>query len=624
MLRNLSNREASLSQDGSPKDIQTYKRLVSYVRSRAWLFAIAILAFLAASAGEVFFAQILGSVVDSFNLNSTTEGASSRILWLPDYFLKFGLPLTIAFSLMIGVAATVRAIGTVLGEFLLSRVSFHVVHTIRCELHARLLVLPSSYFDSNKQGALSNRLTDTTSKLRDTVTDVQKILLQDGGKLVFMLGYMFVINLYLTMLFLALAPVVAIIVRIVSKRFRTISTNIQTSMGEVTHVGQESVNFFKTIRAFGGTGHQDRKFQNASEQNRKQHLKLVATKAVSAQFIQLLAALAIAILVGILFIDQVSGGMTPGQLLTYVGLAGALVNPIKTLSDVNARIQVGLAAATEIFDQIDMDAETDSGKETFSRARGEIRFENVSFRYASMTRRSLQGVSLDIGAGETFALVGSTGSGKTTLMEMLVRFYEPDEGEVFIDGNPIRNYSKESLRRQIALVSQEVFLFNDTLRSNITLGELKDASEERILDAIQRSQVGEFIDRLPQGLNTIVGDRGSNLSQGERQRVLIARAILKDAPILIFDEATSALDAESEALIQTALTDVMQNRTTLVVAHRLSTIENADTIAVMEKGQIVEVGSHSELLAKAGRYAFLRKTQFGEDLGRTTESTVPS
>ncbi|MCY3884712.1 MAG: ABC transporter transmembrane domain-containing protein [Gammaproteobacteria bacterium] len=619
MPPNLTESEIALSQGDKPNDVQTYRRLASYVRSRAWLFVIAIFAFLAASAGEVFFAQILGAVVDSFRANpETNEVVSTRHLWLPDYFLKIGLPLTIAFSLMIGIAATVRAIGTVTGEFLLSRVSFHVVHTIRCELHARLLVLPSSYFDSNKQGALSNRLTDTTSKLRDTVTDVLKILLQDGGKLILMLGYMFVINLYLTMLFLALAPIVAVIVRIASRRFRAISTNIQTSMGEVTHVGQETVNFFKTLRAFGGADNQDKAFQTASEKNRKQHLKLIATKAVSAQFIQLLAALAIAVLVGILFIDQVSGGMTPGQLVTYVGLAGAMASPIKRLSDVNARIQFGLAAATEIFEQIDMDAETDKGEDTLQQTKGAVRFDNVSFRYASMSRPSIQEVSLNIEPGQIFALVGSTGGGKTTLMELLVRFYEPDSGEILIDGRSIGNFTKESLRRQIALVSQEVFLFNDTLRSNITLGELRNASEKQLLGAIQRSRVSEFVERLPKGLDTIVGDRGSNLSQGERQRVLIARAFLKDAPILIFDEATSALDAESEALIQKALADAMKNRTTLVVAHRLSTIENADTIAVMEKGRIVETGSHAELLAKEGRYAFLRSTQFGENPHKNT------
>lgn len=616
----LIDREASLNQEGSPTDVQTYGRLASYVRSKTWLFVIAILAFLAASAGEVFFAQILGAVVDSFRASTETgDDAATRHLWLPDLFLKIGLPLTIAFSLMIGIAATIRAIGTVTGEFLLSRVSFHVVHTIRCELHGRLLVLPSSYFDTNKQGAISNQLTDTTSKLRDTVTDVLKILLQDGGKLILMLGYMFVLNLYLTMLFLALAPIVAVIVRIASKRFRTIGTNIQTSMGEVTHVGQETVNFFKTLRAYGGTADQDNVFQAASEKNRRQHLKLVATKAVSAQFIQLLAALAIAILVGILFIDQVSGGMTAGQLVTYVGLAGAMASPIKRLSDVNARIQIGLAAASEIFEQIDLDSETDTGTEMLEVANGDIRFDNVSFRYASSSRNSLQNVSLSIVAGQTFALVGSTGSGKTTLMELLVRFYEPDEGEILIDGTPLRNYKKESLRNQIALVSQEVFLFNDTLRANITLGELRNASEERVSNAIQRSRVGEFVDRLPHGLDTIVGDRGSNLSQGQRQRVLIARAFLKDAPILIFDEATSALDAESEKLIQIALTDAMRNRTTLLVAHRLSTIERADTIAVMEGGQIVEVGSHSDLLKQSGRYAFLHNTQIG-----TAEEGEPS
>ncbi|MXZ44219.1 MAG: ATP-binding cassette domain-containing protein [Gammaproteobacteria bacterium] len=600
-------------------DWQTYGRLTSYVRSRAWYFLIAILAFFVAAIAEVFFAQILGSVVNSFEVSS--EGSSSNVatdsvsttswFWLPNYFLDYiPWPIPVLFALMIGVAALIRALSNVVGEFLLSRVSFFVVHAIRCELHDRLLVLPCSYFDESRQGDISNRLTDTTSKLRDTATEVLRILMQDGGKLVFMLGAMLLINLYLTILFFVLAPIVAAIVHIASRRFRDISVRIQSSMGEVTHFGQETVVLHKTIRAYGARDQQAQAFEEASTRNRQQHLKMVATKASSAQFIQLLVAFAIAALVGVLFIDQIKGGLDAAGIITYIGLAGALASPIKRLSDLNARLQIGLAAASEIFEHIDQDVELDNGTEELSASRAAIQFNHVDFTYDRAEKQSLSDISVSVEPGQTLAIVGATGAGKTTLIQLLLRFYEPTSGQIFINGVPISEYTKHSLRNHIAFVSQEVILFNDTIRNNIAYGTLDNASEEQIESAVRRARVEVFTQRMPKGLDSEVGDRGMSLSQGERQRILIARAILKDAPILILDEATSSLDAESESLIQGALDEMMLGRTTLVVAHRLSTVVNADTIAVLDQGRIVELGSHQELLAKQGRYATLHASQF--------------
>lgn len=531
--------------------------------------------------------------------------------WLPNYFfLYIPWPIPVLFACMIGLAALVRALSNVVGEFLLSRVSFFVVHSIRCELHDRLLTLPCSYFDESRQGDISNRLTDTTSKLRDTATEVLRILMQDGGKLVFMLSAMLLINLYLTLLFLVLAPIVAGVVHYASKRFRDISIRIQSSMGEVTHLGQETVLLHKIIRAYGAQNQQGQAFEEASTKNRQQHLKMVATKASSAQFIQLLVAFAIAALVGILFIDQIKGGMDASGVIAYIGLAGALASPIKRLSDVNARVQIGLAAASEIFAHIDRDAELDRGTVELSASQAAIEFDHVNFTYPNADKKALADIAVNVEPGQTLAIVGSTGAGKTTLIQLLLRFYEPSSGRILINSDPISDYTKESLRRHIAFVSQEVILCNDTIRSNIAYGNLQHASDVRIESAVQRSRVGVFTQRLPKGLDSNVGDRGTNLSQGERQRILIARAILKDAPILILDEATSSLDPESESLIQDALNEMMEGRTTLVVAHRLSTIVNADTIAVLDQGQIIEVGSHQELLSKQGRYALLHASQF--------------
>ena len=596
------------------RDIAIYKRLLSYVRGMGWYFVLAIIGYLMAAEAEILFAQTLGNLVDTFEPSqSQTATQVERTVWMPNLAAAITWEPIIKFPMLILIIALVRAIGAIAGEFLLSRVSFHVVHAVRCDLYDRLLVLPSYYFDRNRQGNLSNRLTEIASNLRDTTTDVLKIAIQDGVKLLLIFYALIALNLLLTVVWLVFAPLVWLIVHYASRRFRQISRNIQSSMGDVTHVGQETVTAYKTIRAFGAEDQERARFHDASDFNRKQHLKMIATKAFSTQFIQLLIAVALGLLVAVLFIPEIAGQMSSGDLVQYILLTGLLANPIKRLSDLNSRLQRGLAAADEIFQQMDHDVEHDTGTHVVAKVDGRVEFQNVSFHYGTDGREVLHDFSLELMPGQTVAVVGSSGSGKTTITELLLGFYEAQQGSILLDGEPIENYTKHNLRQHIGIVSQDIYLFNTTLRENIAFGELSSADEESFDEAIRRARVSEFLNDLPDGLDTIVGDRGSNLSQGQRQRVAIARALLKDAPILILDEATSALDAESESHLQAALNEVMHRRTTLVIAHQLSTVEKADKIIVLEHGRVVERGTHGELLENGGRYSDLYTTQHSND-----------
>ncbi|MEQ8483561.1 MAG: lipid A export permease/ATP-binding protein MsbA [Pseudomonadales bacterium] len=588
---------------GPHSDWQTYRRLLAYVRPYWPLFLLSVVGFSLGSAAEAFFVKLFGDLIDNWDQQLVQPAYTIPLLML--------------------AAALVRGLGEVAGELLLSQISFGVVHNVRTRLFDQLLEMPSAFFDASSQGHLVSRLTYNVAQLRDTGTDALKSIIQDGGKVIVFIGFMLFLSWKLTLIFMATAPLVALVVRYASRRFRHISRRIQNSMGDVTHVASEAVSGYRVVRIFGGEAYERDRFHRSSRYNQRQNLKMVATKVTSTQVIQIFVVAALALLIALLFQPDVGGGLTTGQVVTFLGLAGMLANPIRKLSEVNARLQRGLAAAEDIFGQMDQPAETDSGSVEVGRVQGRIEFRNVTFSYdGGQGAPVLKALNFTIEPGQTVALVGKSGSGKSTLASLLPRFYDATAGEILLDGRPLASYRLASLRRQVALVTQQVTLFNDTLERNIAYGALADADPDAIRDAVVRAHADIFIDELPDGLATLVGDDGVLLSGGQRQRVAIARALLKDAPVLILDEATSALDTESERHIQAALEEVMRGRTTLVIAHRLSTIERADVILVMEDGRIVEAGGHADLLARGGAYAALYEAQF-QDSPRPAAERAP-
>ena len=584
----------------------TYRRLLGYVWPYSLAFAGSITAFLIGTAAEAWFVKLFERLIDNWD-----EG-------LPD--AASFIPLAMLGTVLI------RGLGEFAGETLLSRVSFSVVHNLRVALFEQLLHMPSAFFDASAQGHLVSRITYNVAQLRDAGTVALRSLIQDGIKVVVLLGCMFYLSWQLTLIFVAAVPVVAVVVLAASRRFRRIARRIQGSMREVTHVTGEMISGYRVVRIFGGEQYERARFARASHANRRQNLKMVMTKVASTHVVQLLVVAAVAVLITLLARPELAKGLSIGNFTGFLMFAGLLVRPVRRLTEVNARLQRGLAAAEDVFGQLDAEVETDSGTHVVDRVRGHIEFRDVHFAYERSAGDVLRGIDLTIEPGQTVALVGKSGSGKSTLASLIPRFYEVERGELRIDGTPVRVYAKDNLRSQIALVSQQVTLFNDTLATNIAYGSLSSAAPGAIDDAVRRAQADVFVDRLPKGLNTEVGDDGVLLSGGQRQRVAIARALLKDAPILILDEATSALDSESERQIQAALDEVMRGRTTLVIAHRLSTVENADTIVVMNEGRIVETGTHASLMASGKIYASLYDAQFTEGeavAGRAEDSAAP-
>lgn len=587
----------------SNTSLKIYFRLLGYVRPYTGMFMLSIVGFLIFASTQPMLAGMLKYFVD---------GLSN-----PDAVMFPGLPLfgelrlLQAVPLLIIVIAVWQGVGSYLGNYFLARVSLGLVHDLRIALFNHLLVLPNRYFDTHNSGHLISRITFNVTMVTGAATDAIKVVIREGMTVVFLFGALLYMNWKLTLVMLAILPVIALMVTSASRKFRKQSRKIQTAMGDVTHVTSETIQGYRVVRSFGGEAYERQRFLGASNSNTDKQLAMIKTGAVYTPMLQLLTYSAMAVLMFLVLLLR--GDASAGDLVAYITMAGLLPKPIRQLSEVSSTIQKGVSGAESIFQQLDEDAEPDSGSEGRERVEGRLEVSNLSFSYPEAERAVLKDISFTAQPGQMIALVGRSGSGKSTLANLIPRFYQHSEGQIRLDDLEIQDYRLSNLRRHMALVTQNVTLFNDTITANIAYGDLVDAPMDQVIAAAKAAYADEFIQKLPLQYNTLVGENGVLLSGGQRQRLAIARALLKNAPLLILDEATSALDTESERHIQAALDKVMQGRTTLVIAHRLSTIEKADQILVMDAGEIVERGTHSELLALGGFYARLHATQFGDE-----------
>ncbi|AMW79130.1 lipid ABC transporter permease/ATP-binding protein [Acinetobacter sp. TGL-Y2] len=572
------------------QDFKVYIRLISYLKQYWPIGLIVVFGFVLNAATEVSVAKLLESIINAIQNKDQS--------------------FTNLFPFLVVLLMFFRGLGLFLGGYYTSVISRNLIFNIRQEVFGKLMRLPAQYYLDNTSGHITAKIMYNVEQLTAATTESLRTLLQQGLITIGLVGYLLYTNWRLTLCILIFTPIIGLLIRTAAKRMRKLSNQVQNTMGDVNHVVQETVNGHLVVKGFGGQSYEQDRFRERSLENLRRGLKMVAVQQLNSPVVQFIMSLALSMIIWIALRPEILQDTSAGQFVAYITAAGMLSKPIKALTDINEKLQRGMAAAYSVFELLDLPEEENTGSAQPA-LKGDIQLQNVNLIYPDGLH-AIQDFSLTVKAGETVALVGRSGAGKSSLVNLLMRFQEVSSGQILFDQYKIQEIEATALRSQIAMVNQQVVLFNRTVRENIAYGQLESATDEQVIHAAKSAYAHDFIMSLPQGYDTPLGAQGLNLSGGQRQRIAIARAILKNAPILILDEATSALDNESEYFIQRAFDQAMQDRTTIVIAHRLSTIENADRIVVMDKGRIVEQGTHAELLDMHGAYYQLHQRNFEE------------